>query len=131
MKKTPNKKSKSPGGSLTPGSASIPSPYREINTDGVFKFTALFQARTSTSDSMNCPSNLVMMSTSDMKKMRLFSGSCVSIMINSSNILLLQVGLSPKTQSGTLVMNRLWSSNFIDQSNREVTAVGDFGRYTS
>lgn len=77
------------------------------------------------------------MAPGDMKRMKLFAGSCVAIQqgnVGGSNatVMLLRALPSQKTLSGSMVLNRLWSSNFPDQSSsRKVSAKGDFGRYVS
>ena len=64
-----------------------------------------------------------------MKRMKLFGGSCVRVQLADQNTILLRALPSQKTLSGTIVLNRLWSSNFIGQvKNRKVATIGDFGR---
>jgi hypothetical protein len=145
-KKTPSKnKSKSsgkaspltsPGGvgrGKTPGTSSTPaSPFREANADGSYSFGVLFQARSAASEGGACPGQACLLAPADMRRMQLFAGSCVAVRLGGGGtVLLLRALPSPKTLPGSLVLSRLWSSNFSDQyqsSSRKVAAKSDFGR---
>ena len=132
MKKTPSKKNKS-GNKASPlaagGSPAVSSPYRDTNANGSMNFNVLFHARATDGDTTACPGHVCMLSPGDMKKLKLFGGSCVTIQLPGSNVVLLQAIPSPKALSGSLVLSRLWSSNFAEQSTSiKVAALGDFGR---
>lgn len=132
MKKTPSKKNRS-GSKASPmagGSPAVSSPFRDTNANGSMNFNVLFHARSSVGDTTACPGPVCMLSPGDMKKLKLFGGSCVTIQLPGENLVLLQAIPSPKTLSGSLILSRLWSSNFAEQSSsRKVAAIGDFGRY--
>lgn len=136
MAKTPSKKNKS-GNKASPLTGPSPagaaaSPFRDANADGSINCSAVFQARTSSADTALCPFHICLMSPGDMKKLKLFAGSCVAVLVGGINTLHLRVLPSPKSLPGSLVLNRIWSSNFSDQSSvsgsRKVAVIGDAGR---
>lgn len=130
MQKTPGKKGRGKASPLISG-ANAPgtsSPYRDTNADGSMNLSVLFQARAAGEDSTSCPPHMCLMSSGDMKKLNLFGGSCVALHAGGSSLHLRALP-SPKTLPGTVVLNRIWSSNFSEQSgSRKVAVLGDFGR---